>query len=124
MPKTAIAGYVKLDLPETLRRRRGHDFYVIPEDTPGLYDDEDTPIEQKVVYLKLFSAAGDWWITEVDRVEGYAFGYVRLAAMPEMAEWGSIWLPELEEVQAHGGLVIIERDCFWTPRPFGELGWA
>lgn len=121
MPKTATAGYVKLDLPETLRKRRGHDFYVIPEDTPACYADEDTPLADKIVHLKLFSPAGDWWVTEVDRDDGYAFGYVCLSAFPDGAEWGSIYLPELEAVSAHGGLVIVERDCFWTPKPVREI---
>jgi len=112
---------IRLDLPETLRKRRGHRFYEIPAETPGLYETEHIATADKIVYLKLFSAAGDWWITEVERETGMAFGFVRLSAFPDGAEWGNVYLPELEEVMVHGGLVIVERDKFWTPKPVREI---
>ncbi len=109
-------------LTETLRKRRGHDFYPPAGlEVPPLYATEDTPAEDKLVVLHDFSAAGDWWITELDRETGEAYGYVRLAAFPEGAEWGYVSLPELEAVSAYGGLVIVERDLWWEPVKFADI---
>ncbi len=41
--------------------------------------------------------------------------------MPDCAEWGYINLPELETVNAHDGLTIVERDCHWEPKCFAEI---
>lgn len=109
-------------MSETQRARRGHDF-MPPADleVPALYATDGTPAEAKLILLHYFSAAGDWWIAELDQETGLAFGYARLAAFPEGAEWGYVSLPELEAVNAHHGLVIVERDLDWTPRKFGEI---
>jgi hypothetical protein len=112
--------------PETQRQRRGHDFLPLSalEGVPELYATEDIEAQDKIVALHFFSASGDWWITEVCQSgedAGLAFGYVRFASFPDGAEWGYTWLPELEEVNVHGGLVIVERDCYWSPVTFGQL---
>lgn len=74
------------------------------------------------VHLHLFGAAGDWWITEVSEDGTEAFGYTRLAAMPDCAELGYIAIPELQAVvdrfKADPGRnlhCLIERDLHWTP---------
>jgi len=40
-----------------------------------------------------------WLITEkdLDGTPGLCYGYARLYNMPTMAEWGSIFIPEIEE---------------------------
>jgi len=38
-----------------------------------------------------------------------AFGYMKLAAFPDGAEWGYFGLEGLEQVKAMGGLVIVDR---------------
>jgi hypothetical protein len=106
---------------ETQRKRRGHNFLppqAILKKIPALYaTDGIIEPEDKMIYLKYFSAAGDWWIAELDPDSGMAFGYAHMA---DCAEWGEIYLPELEELNAHHGLVIVERDCWWKPKKFGE----
>ena len=111
---------MRTQLPETQAARRGHAFY--PQNlTPGLYDTEDTALAEKIITEHYFTSAGDWWICEYDPDSGRAFGYARLAAMPDCAEWGYIHLPELEEITTHNGLVIIERDCHWEPTRFAHV---
>ena len=40
-----------------------------------------------------------WFITEkdIEGTSGLCYGYARLYSMPESAEWGSIFIPEIEE---------------------------
>jgi hypothetical protein len=105
---------------ETQRKRRGHAFLppkVILKRIPRIYATENTRTENKMVWIHYFSAAGDWYVTEYDPNTGEAFGYARLGA-----EWGYIDLNELEQVNAFHGLVIVERDMFWTPKQFKEIG--
>lgn len=107
---------------ETQRRRRGHDFYPpAGSQIPGMYAQDGLPDEDHVVYVHYFAASGDWWITELDPDTGEAFGYVKMAANPEGAEWGYVYLPELETVNVLGGLVIVERDLHWEPARFGDI---
>ncbi len=86
-----------------------------------------------MVHAHYFTASGDWWITELWQEEPeeegaaglwQAFGYARLAANLEGAEWGTISLDELEQLRVNvpAGLpLIIERDMGWEPRPFREV---
>ena len=118
-------------MPETQPRLRGHAFLPparLLRKIPGAYATDSVPAAQKVIWVHYFCAAGDWWLAELwhdeedDRWTG--FGYARLAAMPEMAEWGDIDLAELEALRARGrgGLpVLVERDLHWKPVPFRRL---
>jgi hypothetical protein len=114
-------------LIETQRRRRGHQFWptkAVTDKIPALYGTESTSSEDKIVYAHYFSAGGDWWLTELDQESGEAYGYTKLAQFPEGAEWGYVDLHELEQVNAHHGLVIVERDMDWTPTPFSQIAGA
>lgn len=121
-------------VPETLRLRRGHAFYPpadIAAQVPRLYTTEKVAVAEKVVWLHYFGPSQDWWIVEANldgEDAGMAFGYVDLGFGG--GEWGSVYLPELEAVQVHPTTgdgrrspfdVIIERDCYWSVRPFGEV---
>lgn len=57
----------------------------------------------------------------MDPASGLAFGYAKLVAYPDAAEWGYIDLAELEALNLSGGLVIAERDLHWEPRKFSEI---
>ena len=111
---------------ETQRKRRGHNF-LPPKSVkvPALYATNVVPAPDKVVAVHYFSAGGDWWLTELSesgstgRLTG--FGYVRLAAYPECAQWGYVDMEELEAVNAHGGRVIVERDMYFKPCKFSDL---
>jgi hypothetical protein len=114
---------------ETQHKRRGHYFMpplAVQNKIPALYETENIPTEDKIVHLHYFCASGDWWITELGTGddENLAFGYVKLAAMPECAEWGYIDMAELEELNVLNGLVIVERDCYWEPKPFKDIAEA
>ncbi len=100
--------------------RRGHRFY--PHNpTPGLYDTDEVSAAEKIITEHYFCATGDWWICEYDPDEGQAFGYARLANMPDCTEWGYINLVELETVNGHDGLTIVERELNWEPKCFAEI---
>ena len=107
---------------ETQRKRRGHNF--LPPKTvkvPGIMATDGIPVADKSIPLHYFCASGDWYIAEADFETGEAFGYAKLAAYPDGAEWGYIDLNELEQLNVHGGLVIVERDCYWTPVKFSDI---
>jgi hypothetical protein len=110
----------QVDLSETQRRRRGHDFYPpadILRTVPPLYGTDRQPAEDKTLYLHYFGGATDVWLAEYDPTTGEGFGYVSIGN-PEDAEWGYVSLPELERI--NHGLVIIERDLYWTPVPASQ----
>ncbi len=69
-----------------------------------LYETYDVCAAEKIITEHYFTSAGDWWICEYDPDSGQAFGYARLANMPNYVEWGCIYLSELEEINAHIGL--------------------
>jgi hypothetical protein len=103
--------------PQTQRIRRGHDFYPLADArVPDIYETENQPCADKLLYLHYFAGGCDWWFAEYDPDTGNGFGYACLGD-PENAEWGYVDLPELESVNVHHGLVIVERDLHWTPRP-------
>jgi hypothetical protein len=110
---------------ETQRERRGHQF--IPPNVaelPKLYATEHTKEADTEIVVHYFCAAGDWWLAEIDpeHEDGpLGFGYCRLGVDPSAAEWGYVSLTELETLNVHHGLVIVERDCHWVPGTFAEL---
>lgn len=117
---------------ETQRRRRGHAFLppkAVLKRIPPIYGTEGTPTADKTVWAHYFSAASDYYITELDQENWEAYGYVKLANFPEGAEWGYIPLDELEQVKVPGrvmgttvpDLVIVERDMYWEPKPFSKV---
>lgn len=83
--------------------------------------------DKAIVHVHLFGAAGDWWITEADADGQEAFGYVRLASMPDCAELGTIWVPEIQELVNSRFLgerdlrFLIERDLHWSARTLAEV---
>lgn len=109
---------------EINRRLRGHRFYLTEAELASLprIGDQSGKGADAIVHVHYFSAAGDWWLTEFDLDGCEAYGYVRLTAFPEGAEWGSVWLPELEELKVvkNGFPIYIERDLYWTPKPLRE----
>ena len=109
------------ELPETQLERRGHVFYDEQLKTiPPLYATEDVEAENKVIHAKFFGGSATWYVAELDPESGVAFGFCNLGN-DEDAEWGYTSLLELESLSAHGGLLIIERDCFFEPTRFGDL---
>lgn len=58
---------------------------------PEQYGDFDPVLEVWESY------GGDLWFITEEPSNGRAFGYARLAAMPQFAEWGTLNYAELEE---------------------------
>jgi len=106
---------------ETQRKRRGHRF-LPPKSVkvPAMGTTDGIPFAEKSIPLKYFAASGDWYIAEADFETGEAFGFTKLAVYPD-GEWGYIDLNELERLNVHRGLVIVERDMHWTPKKFGDI---
>ena len=111
-----------LDPQEVNRVRRGHRFYPSPAQlvkVPRTYATDEIALADKVIHLHYFGGACDWWLAEYDPENQIGFGYVCLGDS-DLAEWGYVDLKELETLIAHQGLLIIERDCHWTPRRASE----
>jgi len=118
---------------ESQAKQRGHSFRPPFDElakVPKLYATEKVKQSDRVVYLHYFIGACDWWVTETDGTD-MAFGFVCLGD-PELAEWGYFSLGELQDVavtqqivfngvRVATGLVIVERDLWWMPRPIREL---
>jgi len=81
---------------------------------PKLYETENTPFEQKVIYQhwEMPLAHFHWLIAEVDEKKQIAFGYANLNN-DQNAEWGYIDLQELKRVGA-----MLDKD--WKPCLFPE----
>jgi hypothetical protein len=115
---------------DTQRERRGHDFLPPPEILAKIPREGRTGHQKAAditIWVHYYCAVADWWVAELEHDEEdvdhpwRAYGYARYASYPDGAEWGTVWLDELERHNSHGGLVIVERDVLWTPRPFGEM---
>jgi hypothetical protein len=109
---------------ETLRKGRGHEF-VTPsmlETIPDVYAQENTPLADQTVYAHFFSSNGDWYITEMDKSEGLAFGHCDLGM--GFPEWGYVDIKELESVRhpQFPSIAAVERDLHFTSKKVRELG--
>lgn len=91
---------------------------------PPIYAMDEVPLAEVPVHAHFVSAAGDWWLTELDVDTGEGFGVARLAdGAPEL---GYFSLGEFVEFkpgsgQSNGLPVGIERDLHWDQRPLGEI---
>lgn len=115
--------------------RRGHRF-LPPQDEldriPALYETEDVPLSDKMIYLHYFIGSCDWWIAELDPEQLLAFGYANLGD-DRSAEWGYVSLGELgtlmvaQQVRVVGTSRVgqidipVERELGWTPTPFSQI---
>jgi len=96
------------------------------EKMPRLYT-QDGKGKAAIVYAHLFGPSGDWWLTEVNEDGTEAFGFVRLAAMPDCAELGYISITELQELVDSEFIAkkdirfLIEREKNWEPCTLGDV---
>ena len=88
---------------------------------PGLYDSEETPVEDKLIFAHYFTASADWHIAELDRETGEMFGRCDLGL--GFPEWGYVSIQDLAELKGQLGLPV-ERDLDFKPRTARELGLA
>lgn len=86
---------------------------------PPLYQTEHT--KDAVVVAKWFNpmGRGTWFMTELDPVEGRAFGYVVSNLGSDCDEYGYFMLGELAALRLRFGMRI-ERDIHWRPVPMSK----
>ena len=88
---------------------------------PKLYETENTPLKDKLIYLHFFIAGCDWYIAEYDG-EDLFWGFAILNNDYEMAEWGYISFSELKALKLNR---LFEVDCeieeAWEVRKASEI---
>ena len=106
---------------EPQRGRRRHKLLPqeLVEQIPGLYETEDTPLEDKVVFTHYFCGAADWYVCELDQETGEMFGHCDLGL--GSPEWGYVRIQDLAELRGQFGLPV-ERELDFTPKTVRELG--
>ena len=74
---------------------------------PKLYETENVPVKDKLIYLHCFLGSCDWYIAEYDGDDLF-FGFAILNNDFEMAEWGYVSFNELKSIKVQGWLEV---DC-------------
>ena len=88
---------------------------------PELYETEEVPSQEKVIYLHFFIGSSDWYIAEYDHGgEDLFWGFTILNQDYQNAEWGYISLSELKSIKIQGWLEI-DNDLHWKVRPAKEV---
>lgn len=77
------------------------------EKIPRLYETEDIPVRDKLIYLHFFIGGCDWYVCEYDGDDLF-FGFAILNDDYEMAEWGYVSFSELKAISIDG---YFEIDC-------------
>jgi len=87
---------------------------------PRLYETEDIPLKDKMIYLHFFIFGSDWYIAEYDG-EDLFFGYAILNGDTDCAEWGYISFSELRSINVNGIEIDCELEEFWNVKPASEI---
>ena len=88
---------------------------------PKLYETENVPLADKLVYLHFFIGGSDWYIAEYDG-DDLLWGYAILNGDDINAEWGYISFSELKEIKIDGWLEIdCELEEHWKVRKASEI---
>ena len=93
---------------------------------PELYATEETPLDDKIIYMHFFIGACDWYISEYDGNDLF-WGYANLGDDLN-AEWGYVSFKELKQIkifspivngktkEAIGKLPVeVDHDLYWNP---------
>ncbi len=87
---------------------------------PKLYETENVPLSDKLIYLHFFLAGSDWYITEYDGDDLF-WGYAILNDYAN-AEWGYISFSELKAIKVAGWLEVdCETEESWKIRKASEV---
>jgi hypothetical protein len=97
---------------------------------PRLYQTENTPLKDKLIYLHFFIGGCHWYIAEFDG-EDLFWGFAHLGD-DHCAEWGYISFSELKSIKIDGWLEIdCETEELWQVCKASEIekirnvqGWA
>ena len=88
--------------------------------TPKL-NSQDGKGKNAVVYLHYFNPSSDWYITELDKKDKIAFGYVVLNGDVQMSEFGYISLDELNDMSGvRNKMLMPELDYYWSPKTLNQ----
>ena len=86
---------------------------------PALYSGENTPLEEKKIYMHFFIGGSDWYATEYSPEECNFFGFVILNGDLDCAEWGYFNFDELCALKL--SFLEVDRDKFWKVRKAKEV---
>lgn len=89
------------------------------EKIPKLYETEDIPLRDKLIYEHFYIFNSDWYIAEYDLGEGLMFGFAILNADYQNAEWGYIDYMELKDLNIYG--FEVDRDMDWYNKKAGDV---
>ena len=88
---------------------------------PKLYETEDVPLKDKLIYLHFFIASSDWYVTEYDG-EDLFWGFAILNNDLRNAEWGYMSFSELKDIIVEGRFEIdCESEDAWRIRKASEI---
>ena len=83
---------------------------------PRLYETENVPLNEKLIYLHFFIGGSDWYICEFDG-EDLFFGFAILNNDYQMAEWGYISFHELKSLKINDWIEVdCEKEEIWQVR--------
>jgi len=68
---------------------------------PKLYETENVPLKDKLIYLHFFIGGCDWYVAEFDGHDLF-WGFAILNGSYDMAEWGNISFRELKAIKVDG----------------------
>ena len=86
---------------------------------PRLYQTEDIPLKDKLVYLHFFIGGTDFFICEYNGADTF-WGFVILNGDYEMAEFGYINFNELKSIRANGWQEV-DCDQHWQIKTAGQV---
>lgn len=108
-------------IPETNRRRRGHQFFVAEmKKWPAIGTHQNTPLPEIPIVGHLFAGPYDFYCAEYNAETGEAWGFTRIAGHGE-GEWGYSNLRDLEQQLVGQFKQPIERDMHWSKKQFGAI---
>jgi hypothetical protein len=88
---------------------------------PRLYETENVPLKDKLIYLHFFIGGCDWYIAEYDGDDLF-WGYAILNKDYLNAKWGYISYGELKDIKING---LFEVDCeleeIWRVKKTSEI---
>jgi len=87
---------------------------------PKLYETEETPLEDKLIYLHFFLGGCDWYIAEWDR-DSLFWGFACLNGDLHNAEWGYISFTELKNLNVGPLEVDCKKEEFWKIKPAKDV---
>ncbi len=81
---------------------------------PKLYETENTPTMDKLIYLHFFLGNSDWYVAECNGTDTF-WGFVILNGDLLNAEWGYFTIHKLDRLNVRG--FEIDMNLYWEIRP-------